>query len=334
MNTKDFEEVKTVWTDISVITKPNYNVYRIKVGGGRIYYTLDALQNPTFYISLTTLTKHTLPTSEHLIKWIAETGYYESKRYMNERANYGTMMHIAIGQFLINKVWSFENTEDVILGNIKEGAIDEVEPDEYTDNLNRDIAAFAQFCVEHKVRPYAIELVLVSQTGFATLIDLVCRMTVEEKGYFGDVYKSGVQKGKPKESKRDKEITALINFKSGKKGFYEENEIQLELEKKLFEENYSAIRIDKIFNWSPKDWNNSPTYNLKDQSNSVNREKADALLAIAAIELMKKTPIQRKLTGTLVLGETPQIKDKTIYDIVKERYLESIQEQPTNGVQK
>src|SRR3990167_9386941 len=319
MRTVDFEEVKTVWTDDIVIHKQPYTVYRIKVGGGRIYYTLDADNNPTFYISLTTLTKHTLPTDEQLIKWIAQTGYYESKRYMNERANYGSLMHMAIGHFLISKAWNFEQSEDFITTTIQEGAIDMIQPDKFTDDLNRDVAAFAQFCVEYKVKPLAIELVLVSEKGYATLIDLVCRMIIEEKGYFGEAYKSGVQKGNPKESKRKKEITALLNFKSGKKGFYEENEIQLEFEKKLFEENYPEIKIDKIFNWSPKDWNNSPTYNLKDQSNSLNKEKADALLAIAAIELMKKTPMERRLVGTLALGQIPQIEDKTIYDIVRER---------------
>ncbi len=315
------EQIEIIFIDEKLLPRPNYTVYRLKVGGGRVYYTVDESGEPTFAISLTTLTKHTLPTSPHLIKWIAQLGYEESQRYMMERADYGTLMHLAIGDYVINKGWNTLLATAFIQEKINKGIITRCTDVEFwAEDLNNDMAAFAQFVYEYKVQPMAIELVLVSKEGYGTLIDLVCKMTIEEKGYFGEVYKSGENKNKPKESKRLKEITALLNFKSGKKGFYEEHEIQLELEKKLFEENYPDVKIDAIFNWSPKEWQKTPTFNLKDQTDTLNIEKAEHLLAIAKIELMKKLPNERIFTEEIKYGEPPLITEKSVADIIREQH--------------
>lgn len=289
-----------------------------------MYYTLNDSNEPRFYISLTTLTSATLPTAPNLIKWIADTGYKESRDYMKERAEYGTLMHHGIGEFVIKKTWDFDKTGEFIEKCLTDGVIAYTKP-EWEDDLKNDIAAFAQFVYDYKVIPMAIEIVLVSEDGYGTLIDLVCKMTVQVDGLSDtEVYQSGKNKGKPKPVKVDKQITALINFKSGRHGFYDEHEIQLEFEKRLFQENYPDIKIDAIYNWSPKEWRKSPTYNLKDQSDSLNAMKAEALLNIARIELMKRIPKMIISDGQVKYGNEPQAKEYTVYDIVKKRHSETV----------
>lgn len=298
------EEVKTPYS----LLKRKQTVYRTTHRGSRIYYTLNE-DKVNFFISLTTLIRATVPKGEPLIKWIAEMGYDNAKKYMDERASYGTLLHYLIGVYVIQKSYDFDQTEQLCKefgGQYQE---------DWAEELNNDLAAFMQFVVEYHVEPLAIELVLVSNEGFGTAVDLVCNMVIEEEGFFGEVYATGGKnnpKGSPKKSKRPKKITALINFKSGRKGFYEDNEIQLEFEKRLFEENYPEIKIDRIYNWSPKEWRDAPTFNLKDQTDSLNREKADALLKIGQIELMKRLPNIRTISGRVEYGQSPEISSVTL----------------------
>ena len=62
------EEIENVFLDETQLKKVPYIVYRVKRGNGRLYYTIDDNGTPQFYISLTTLTRGTLPTSPQLIK--------------------------------------------------------------------------------------------------------------------------------------------------------------------------------------------------------------------------------------------------------------------------
>lgn len=315
------KETEIVNTVHSILPPVGYQVYRVKVGNGRLYYTLDDNSLPRFFISLTTLTRSTLPTSETLIKWIADMGYEESRNYMAERAEYGTLMHHAFGIFMMEKRFDFDKTDEFIADCVKNFVI-KFSKEEWTEELNRDVAAFAMFCHEYKVEPLAIELVMVSKDGYATLVDLVCKMHESIKSLdYNNPYKSGKRKGQPREVKIEREITALINFKSGKHGFFDEHEVQLEFERRLFTENYPDVKIDAIYNWAPKDWRGSPTYTLKDQSGSLNGEKADALLALAKIELMKRLPNKLSLEKSVKFGDAPKVSEKSVYDFIKERHL-------------
>ncbi|HQW95599.1 MAG TPA: hypothetical protein PLU58_07345 [Saprospiraceae bacterium] len=264
-----------------------------------------------------------MPTSPVLIKWMCDKGYAEAQRYMKERAVYGSLMHYAIGMFITTLKWDFDKVKDFVDLTITEG-ITEYCKEGWHDDLNSDIAAFAQFVCDYKVKPMAVEIVLVSKDGYATLIDLVCKMTIQEDGlHETDVLKSGPNKGQPKKVKVDKEITALMNFKSGRHGFFDEHEIQLEFEKRLFQENYPEIKIDAIYNWAPKEWRKSPTYTLKDQSDSLNAVKAEALLAIARIELIKKLPNSVVIEGIVPYGTEPVVGEYGVYDIVRNRHKET-----------
>lgn len=327
MENSEIERIDNFFLDETQLKKQPYIVYRFSIDGGRVYFTITPDEEVKKYISLTTLTKNTLPTPEALIKWIASLGYDAAKAYMNERANYGTIMHLAFGEFLTKKEWNFDLTHTWLNLQIAKGAAKSCDIEKTAYELNRDMACFAQFCVDYKVKPIAIELVLVSEKdGYATLIDLVAKITIEEDGLdYNNPYKSGVRKGEPREVKVRKEIISLVNFKSGKKGFYEEHSIQLELEKRLFQENYPEVQIDKVYNFAPKDFRGAaPTYSFKDQSDSLDKEKADALITIAKIELMKRTPKETVIAGKVKLGETPKIEEVDFEEYLRNRAKETL----------
>ena len=59
-------------------------IYRLNAKDSRFYYKFNEENEPKFFISVTTLIRQTTPTSPHLVKWIAEMGYEESKKYAAE----------------------------------------------------------------------------------------------------------------------------------------------------------------------------------------------------------------------------------------------------------
>jgi hypothetical protein len=145
------------------------------------------------------------------------------------------------------------------------------------------MAAFIQFFIDFEVVPLGIEYVLLSEKGFGTLIDLVCKITVDQKGYWGEVYKSGDRKGQPKETSERVTKTAIINFKSGRKGFFRSNGIQIECERQLWEENFPDMPIDMAMNWAPNEWTANPGYHVKDWTGDICQEEIDAVLMLARV---------------------------------------------------
>lgn len=276
------EMVATFFDDATLLEAPE-KVYRLDAGRGRYYYTYDENGDIDFYISVTTFIRNSMPTSPHLVKWIAEKGYEEAMRYSADRAAYGTFMHMEIAQMLIagrydlgalkDKLWLYVEAQ-----KLREDFMD------YLDDFKKDLLAFAQFVIDYDVKPLAIELVLTHPDGYAGAIDLVCELTTEESGFFGEVYKSGPRKDQPKETKRPKRLRAIVDFKSGRKGFYDEHEVQLHAYRNMWDYNFPEYPVERVYNWSPKDWRTAPAYNLTDQTDSKEAQKLPYYVEIARIE--------------------------------------------------
>lgn len=315
------QEVMSLYFDKDAIVEQPQTLYRLDHKGYRNYYSVSPEGEVKVYTSVTTLIHSTMPTSPFLIDWWIENGKDGSKQITQEKANYGTFMHIQCAELLIARKYDLEVLDEKLIEFLTENGLPLSLKDQWSGELKRDILAFAAFMIEHDVKPIAIEICLASAKGYAGAIDIVASMNIEEKGFFGDVYKSGDNKGQPKETKRAKRIVAIVDMKSGKKGFYETHEIQLHAYKDMWEENFPDRPIDKVFNWSPKDWRSTPDFNLKDQTDSVNASKLEHLIKIAAIEEGKREKMISLCEGMINLekGLATNYRTITITELLNQR---------------
>lgn len=325
------EQIQAEFFNEDALQEQPEPVYRLDNSGHRYYYTFDEFGEPRFFVSVTTLIKQTLPTSPSLVKWIADMGYEESQRFAQERAHYGTFMHAQIAELLITRSYNL----NLIRERLRMFIESEQLPSDfmgYADDFKKDILAFAQFMKDTDLKPLAIELVLTNpEDGYAGAIDLAAELTIEEKGFFGEVYKTGANAGKPKETKRQRRIRAIIDFKSGRKGFFPEYEIQLHAYMKMWNMHFEAHPIEKVFNWSPKDWRGkTPTYDFKDQTDSKNAKKLPYLVELARIEDEKRENIVISCSGIIDLdnmnGLDNNITELSLAEVVKKRQQEQAPE--------
>lgn len=289
----NFENVNTQWFDEEALRLPPYKVGRVSYGDyGRSYVRINddgTLEQPfRLYTSLTTAINTCAPMERGLLEWYCKLGPVEADRYLKMSQHYGTLMHKLIGEWLIENNVDFSTFQDKVDEYVGENNCWQPEVSGWARKLKFDVTSFIYFTKERDIKPIGIEYVLLSEKGFGTLIDLVCKMDISEEGFFGEVYKSGDQKGQPKQTKRRKRVTAVINFKSGRHAFYRTNGIQIECEKQLFVENFPDIEIDCAFNWSPKEWDLNPGYNLKDWTGEISQAEIDAVLSLAEIRFGTK----------------------------------------------
>ena len=297
------EEMTAMFFDEKTLIEPPYKVWQLNSKGHRYYYRYDDAGNPEFFPSVTTILSQTLPKAPHLINWIANKGIEEAERYKGERAAYGTFMHAAFEELLINRAYDL----DGLKGKLKEYIEVYRLPDDfiyYADDLKKDVLAFAQFVLDYDVRPLAVEIALVHPYyKYAGMIDCPCTM-------------------RAKIGSNDR-INAIVDFKSGRKGFYEESEIQLGMYRDMWNVNFEQFPVTRIFNFSPKDWRKKPSYNLKEQTESPNIRKIPYLLEIAAIEDEKRDNTFTAVSGEISLDNEPDLTNNivslTLAELVKSK---------------
>lgn len=258
------EEIRALFFDASALREPAYRVFQLNSDGHRYYYRFDASGTPEFYPSVTTLLKQVLPTPPALLDWMIANGKDGATEKRDLAAAYGTFMHGQFESLIINRRYDFDSVPAVLLAYMERKNLPDKVFGEWGVKIRKDVLAFAQFVRDYNVKPLAVEIGLVHpEFHYAGCVDLSCVMTDPKTGAT---------------------FPAIVDFKSGRKEFYEEHELQLHLYREMWNVNYPGAPITRVFNFSPKDWRTKPTYNLKEQTESPNAAKLPYLLALAAIE--------------------------------------------------
>lgn len=305
------EELFAAYFDKNALRLPPYQLHRFGQGF-RTYYTFGDEKEgrivravPKMFVGVTSLIKSVLPTSPYLVDWlIAQGSREESNIVVEERAEYGTMLHKCIEHLLINREFDLEDIRAFILGTPLDGVRYNIE--DWEKWLRQDILGFARFMLDHNVEPLFIEGSLKSDKyRIGGTIDLFCKMDWSIKGFFGEVYKSGERKGEPKETSMTVRIYGLIDFKSSRKSLHLEHEIQLAFYEKMLKENFGDFSEMPVylFNWRPKDWRSEPDYMLTNQTGKHSDEVLDTLVKM--FFLMNKIDGKKRLFmgGKLELKE-------------------------------
>lgn len=266
------EEIKTQFFNSNVILEKPRQIFRLQHEGNRYYYSFDQEGEPRFYISITSLCDKQAPKPPHLIKWIAERGIESAEEYRDKRAEYGTFLHIQCGELLLNKKYDLEQLAFRLEEYLKANHLPISWIREFSSELKKDVLSFAQFLKDYDVEPIAIEMPLASDLyGCASTIDIVCRMNA------ANYVKTPIEDRK--------KVWAIIDIKSGKKGFNESHEVQLFMGKIAFEENFpETAKIERMYNWAPCDWWKAPSYKLKDQTEAKGQRKLEYYLHLQAID--------------------------------------------------
>ena len=277
------EEIRAVFFNADALKEPPYRVFQLNSDGYRYYYRFKADGTPEFYPSVTTLLKQVMPTPPALLDWMVANGKEGSTEKRDLAAAYGTFMHGEFEKLIINRRYDFDNVPAVLMAYMEREHVPESLFSQWLVKVRKDVLAFAQFIKDYNVKPLAVEIGLVHpKFRYAGCLDLPCVMT---------------------DPKTAKTFTALVDFKSGRKGFYEEHELQLHLYREMWNVNFEGTPVERVFNFSPKDWRTKPTYNLKDQTDSVNAKKLPYLLALAAIEDEKRDNTLTIVRGVLDLDK-------------------------------
>lgn len=242
------EQMQAVFFDPNALRVPSYRLYQLNTKGERFYYFVGDDGEPIFYPSVTTILGEVMPSNPFLEKWKADLGWEQANAYTLERANYGTFLHKTIEEILISGICDLSAIKGELAKYIEREQLPSAFIN-YIEDIKKDVLAFAQFVIDYDVKPLCIEESLYSNRGYAGCIDLVCTM-----------------KPTPKSKER---IVAMVDFKSSRNGFYESHVHQLYLYKDMWLENFPEIPIQSVFNWSPKNWRESPSYNLKCQDDAI-----------------------------------------------------------------
>lgn len=268
VTTAEFETLKALYADDALA--PPITVYRWHGPGPRRYFVYHFDGKIQFFNSSSSVQATTEPTPDGVIKWYAKLGYDEAVDIRNEKGDYGTLLHIEITKFLRQKKWNPLESDAIVRSYCKAEKI-EVNERDWSSRLWHDMIAFAQFAYDYNLKPLLIEAPLVSfELGVATVLDFVGWIDVK------------IGKGK---NQKVQTLLAIIDWKSPRKASGEHNAMQLRIQDLIFAENFTMTVVDKLFNWSPKDWRKAPDYNLNDKTDAIDASEAKLAMELADFRL-------------------------------------------------
>lgn len=246
-----------------------YSMWRLDSGAIRFYWSpefrelfgndLFAPQGNGFGASVTSIIKAQAENKPWLNQWQSNIGGYDqAQSYMNERADYGTLFHMLITELFRLREIDLNLLPEIVQEYVRLNNIWFLDTRSWAEDLKNDLTGVIQWVKDYDVVPIALEVpiyVPVYDPHTNEIIymaagtpDLVCDMYA--KNYSEKTLK-----------KHRKRVRAVIDFKSGRKGFYEEHEIQANVYQKAWNWNMENFIIDRrstsrficseCANWAP-----------------------------------------------------------------------------------
>jgi hypothetical protein len=303
---------------------------RLNAGSGRYYINSDK----EAFCSSTTFVGAVLPQSKHLDSWrmkmLQHLGSQQKvEEFVMATADYGTLLHIAVGEFCKSRSTDLFNLEGWFFDQFnRELGFPKQVANKATDDIMKDYVAILQFFKDYDCEVIAVELPVFFRTaevlkertinphgGIATQIDIVARMrkTPKSKEY----------------------IHVLINLKSGKSGFHDSHLYQLCAERDSYNARFGdVLKIDHVANLAPNNWRKNPTYKFKIRTEEANKVQSKYLnyLSIADADGVLSPPTSSFLQwkGSLVWGQDPSdvISRVSFEDLVQSLEVEEEVEMP------
>lgn len=344
LNSLEVETARSVYFDTAAIREPGYVLYRAdggRSGDARWYWEPDADQ---YYGSTTSVIDATQPTPYGILDFLKRLGE-KADDYRDLRARYGTWLHINCVRLLID-------------GEIDLEAVVETMPDPGLElEAQKDLLAFEAFRRQHQIHPLAIEAVLKSdEFQVAGAVDLVALMRIGS-GKGGNWIKAdaGTQ-GVP--------VLGVVDYKSGKGGFYPKHGQQLRIYRAMVAEEWpdlGRVAVEyfretgdeatrkmlegveelplRMFNWSPSDWKVAPSWSFKEWHEETEADRSWRTM-IRLFNQQNEAPKPRlaiagKITRTASLSSLYRfetIKDRVLESDELTRTLEaSIEKEADNG---
>ena len=229
------EKIDKGWC-IDALNK-DYFLFRAPAKNGR-WYMEQANEDTLYYKGVTSVIEANLAHEEFegLGEWQKQKTPEEIAEIKRTSVHYGVWMHKEFDQAQIlgimdthrdslsQRLLDFSKTEKYDFKSIP--------LQDWIDRMQKALYGFKRFTELYQVEKLGVELALRSKAYWiAGSLDLLCNMTVPVVHE-----KSG--KKKPGEFEQ---ITGIVDYKSGTKGFYATNKYQVRLYRVLVKENYPDI---------------------------------------------------------------------------------------------
>lgn len=321
------EEMRALYFNATQLKEPNYKLWQLNSKGKRYYYTYVD-NEPVFYPSVTTILHNVMPENKYLTEWKLNLGKEQSLAYTMERASYGSFIHGQLAELMIGRTYNLDDVRERLTRYVEKEQLAVGFIDAHEEEAKADIMAFAKWMQDYDVRPYAVEVALYSPSmGLAGMIDCVCSLrTYAKSDERKDIEKAGGDEKKLAKiaERAEVRINAIVDFKSGKKGFYDEYALQLEFYRRMWNENFPDAPIERIFNIAPKDWLGTvkkiPSYTFEEQTENPILAKVDLLIALYKLseEEQRKVVV---MNGVINLDKDDEsnVQVFTLSELVKAR---------------
>lgn len=252
------EKVEAMYVNGTLI-EPNYELHRLNTPNGRVYFLFEG-DEPVFFGGSGMIGKE-LPTSDFLIQAISKNGYSAAKRNYYMRMLFGSFSHSRLAELFISGEVDLDGLPDALRQYYYDQNFHITEKEHYdmSREIQKDMISLGQWIIDYEVELAFVEFPVYSHVlNIASQIDLGAFVTVTEGS------------GKDKQSRR---VFALIDYKSGKSGFYTEHIYQLYSNKVMFIERFPTFAENNVETWNlgGKNWRKPDSWGIKNKDGSLNR---------------------------------------------------------------